>query len=291
VIPVDLNCSISGPDDGPVLLLGGSLGTTMDMWDPQVRALSASHRIIRFEHRGHGGSPVPGGPYTMDDLGSDVVTMLDRLNLARVSYCGLSIGGMVGQWLAINAPERIDRLVLLCTAPHLPPPSAWHERAAAVRAAGTPEVVAEAVLGRWFTPEYAATHPDTVARYRAMISGIDADGYAGCCEAIAGMDLRSGLPGITAPTLVVAGRQDPSIPPEHGEAIAAAIPGARLEILDPAAHLASVERADAVNALIAAHLGDAGPGVDGAASGADGAASGADGAASRADGAGSGASS
>ena len=254
MIPVDLNCAINGRDDAPVLLLGGSLGTTLDMWEPQVAALSATHRVIRFEHRGHGGSPVPNGPYTMDELGGDVVTMLDRLGLARVSYCGLSIGGMVGQWLGIHAPERIERLVLLCTAAHLPPAAAWHERAGAVREAGSAEVVADAVLGRWFTPRYAESHPDVVARYRAMICGIDPEGYAGCCEAIATMDLGSGLPGITAPTLVVAGRQDPSIPPTHGKAIAAAVPGARFELLDPAAHLASVERADAVNALIAEHL-------------------------------------
>jgi pimeloyl-ACP methyl ester carboxylesterase len=168
---------------------------------------------------------------------------------------------MVGQWLAINAPERIDKLVLLCTAPYLPPASAWMERAAGVREAGSPEVVADAVISRWFTPEFTASHPDIVARYRAMICGIDPDGYAGCCEAIAGMDLRAGLAGITAPTLVVAGRQDPSIPSEHGEAIAAAVPGARLEILDPAAHLASVERADAVTALIAEHLSGTRSGV------------------------------
>jgi 3-oxoadipate enol-lactonase len=254
MIPVELNCASSGPADAPVLLLGGSLGTTLEMWDPQVPGLSATHRVIRFEHRGHGGSPVPTGPYTIDELGADVLTLLDRLGLARVSYCGLSIGGMVGQWLAINAPERIDRLVLLCTAPYLPPASGWHARAAAVREAGSPAVVADAVIGRWFTPEYAATHPDLVSSCRAMISGIDPEGYAGCCEAIATMDLRAGLPGVTAPTLVVAGRQDPSIPPEHGEAIAAAVPGARLEILDPAAHLASVERADAVAALIGEHL-------------------------------------
>jgi 3-oxoadipate enol-lactonase len=254
VIPVDLNCSASGPDDAPVLLLGGSLGTTLDMWDLQVPALSDTHRVIRFEHRGHGGSPVPNGPYTIDDLGADVLTMLDRLDLPRVSYCGLSIGGMVGQWLAINAPERVDRLILLCTSAHLPPAESWQERAAAVREAGSPEVVADAVLARWFTPAFAESHPDIVARYRVMISGIDAEGYAGCCEAIAAMDLRAGLPGITSPTLVVAGRQDPSIPPEHGEAIAAAVPGARLEILDPGAHLASVERADTVTSLIAEHL-------------------------------------
>jgi 3-oxoadipate enol-lactonase len=254
VIPVDLNCASSGPGDAPVLLLGGSLGTTLDMWDPQVPALSATRRVIRFEHRGHGGSPVPTGPYTIDELGADVLTLLDRLDLPRVSYCGLSIGGMVGQWLAIHAPERIDRLILLCTSAYLPPASAWLQRATAVREAGTPEVVADAVLGRWFTPAFAASHRDVVARYRAMISGIDPEGYAGCCEAIAALDLRGGLPQITAPTLVVAGRQDPSIPPEHGEAIAAAIPGARIEILDPGAHLASVERAEAVTALIAEHL-------------------------------------
>jgi 3-oxoadipate enol-lactonase len=254
VIPVDLNCASSGSGDAPVLELGGSLGTTLDMWDPQVPALSATRRVIRFEHRGHGGSPVPTGPYTIDELGADVLTLLDRLDLPRVSYCGLSIGGMVGQWLAINAPERIDRLILLCTSAYLPPAEGWHARAAAVREAGTPEVVADAVLGRWFTPAFAASHPEVVARYRAMISGIDPEGYAGCCEAIAALDLRGGLPGITAPTLVVAGRQDPSIPPEHGEAIAAAIPGARIEILDPGAHLASVERAEAVTALIAEHL-------------------------------------
>jgi 3-oxoadipate enol-lactonase len=254
VIPVDLNCAASGPADAPVLLLGGSLGTTLDMWDPQVPALSATRRVIRFEHRGHGGSPVPTGPYTIDELGADVLTLLDRLDLPRVSYCGLSIGGMVGQWLAIHAPERIDRLILLCTSAYLPPAEGWHARAAAVREAGTPEVVADAVLARWFTAAFAASHPDVVARYRAMISGIDPEGYAGCCEAIAALDLRGGLPQITAPTLVVAGRQDPSIPPEHGEAIAAAIPGARFELLDPGAHLASVERADAVTRLIAEHL-------------------------------------
>ena len=254
MIPVDLNCAATGPENAPVLLLGGSLGTTLDMWDPQVGELSRTHRVIRFEHRGHGGSPVPNGPYTIDELGGDVVTLLDRLALSRVSYCGLSIGGMVGQWLAINAPERIDRLILLCTAPYLPPASAWRERAAAVREAGTPEVVAAGVLGRWFTPEYAASHGEVVARYRSMLCGVDAEGYAGCCEAIAAMDLRGGLPGISAPTLVVAGRQDPSIPPEHGEAIAEAVPGARFELLDPGAHLVSVERADAVTPLIAEHL-------------------------------------
>jgi 3-oxoadipate enol-lactonase len=254
MIPVDLNCDATGRDDAPVLLMGGSLGTTLAMWEPQVPELSATRRVIRFEHRGHGGSPVPTGPYTIDDLGGDVLAMMDRLGLERVSYCGLSIGGMVGQWLGINAPERVDRLVLICTAAYLAPASVWQERAAAVREAGSPEAVADAVLGRWFTAPYAEANPDAVARYRAMICSIDPEGYAGCCEAIAAMDLRAGLGRVTAPTLVISGRQDPSIPPEHGQAIAETVSGARFELLDPAAHLASVERADAVTRLIADHL-------------------------------------
>jgi 3-oxoadipate enol-lactonase len=252
---VELNYDAAGADDGPVVLMGGSLGTTLAMWDPQLAELKRRHRVIRFEHRGHGGSPVPDGPYTIDELGADVLALMDRLGLERASYCGLSIGGMVGQWLAINAPGRIDRLILICTAAYLPPASSWQERAAAVRSAGTPEVVADAVLGRWFTESYAKRNPDLVASYRRMISSIDSEGYAGCCEAIATMDLRGGLGTIAAPTLVIAGHQDPSIPPEHGEAIAAAVAGARFELLDPAAHLASVERAVDVTALIAEHLG------------------------------------
>jgi 3-oxoadipate enol-lactonase len=251
---IDVHYEITGPDDAPVLLLSNSLGSTTAMWDPQVPGLAEHLRVVRYDHRGHGGSPVPPGPYELADVGTDALRLLDRLGQERVHWCGLSLGGMVGMWLAINAPERIDRLVLLCTAPYLPPASSWRERAATVREAGTPEVVADAVLGRWFTPAYAGAHPDVVARYRTMICGIDPEGYAGCCEAIAAMDLRAGLADITAPTLVISGRQDPSIPAEHGEAIAAAVPGARFELLDPGAHLASVERADAVTPLIAEHL-------------------------------------
>jgi 3-oxoadipate enol-lactonase len=256
MIPVDLNCAGAGPDGAPVLLLGGSLGTTLAMWEPQLAPLSATHRVIRFDHRGHGGSPVPNGPYSIDALGEDVLAMMDRLGIRRAAYCGLSIGGMVGQWLAINAPDRIGELILICTSAHLPGP-AFRERAATVRAAGTPAVVADAVVSRWFTAPWTQRHPDVVAGYREMISSIDSEGYAGCCEAIAAMDLRGGLRWISAPTLVIAGRQDPAIPPEHGEAISRAVAGARLEVLDPAAHLASVERADDVTVLIAGHLGAA----------------------------------
>jgi 3-oxoadipate enol-lactonase len=224
------------------------------MWDRQVPALAARRRLVRFDHRGHGHSPAPPGPYSIDDLGGDVLALLDRLEIPRASYCGLSLGGMIGIWLAAHAPERIERLVLICTAAHAPPGSDYAERGERVRAAGTPEVVADAVLARWFTPAFARGHPDVVARHRAMIAAVPAEGYAGCCEAIAALDLRDDLPQIRARTLVIAAANDLALPPEYGRAIAEAIPDARLEVLDPAAHLASVERAATVTELIADHL-------------------------------------
>lgn len=250
----ELHYEREGAADAPVLVLGSSLGTTLEMWDPQVPELGAGHDLVRFDHRGHGRSPVTSGPYSIDDLGTDVLNLLDVMELPRVSYCGLSLGGMVGMWLAINAPERIDRLVLLCTSAHLPPASGWHERAATVRLAGSSEPIADAVLGRWFTEPFKREHPDVVARHRRMVADTPPEGYAACCEAIAALDLRDRLPRIVAPTLVIGAEQDPSTPPEHQRAIAAAVPGARLEILDPCAHLASVERADLVSILIAEHL-------------------------------------
>ncbi|MGA2010542.1 MAG: 3-oxoadipate enol-lactonase [Solirubrobacteraceae bacterium] len=252
---VDLHHELDGPDGAPVLMMAGSLGTTLAMWDPQRRALAGRVRTIAIDLRGHGGSPAPPGPYSLAELGGDAVALLDRLGLERVSWCGLSLGGMVGQWLAINAPDRIERLVLISTSAHLPPAQGWHERAAAVRAAGTPGSIADVVLARWFTAPYAQAHPDVIERFRTMIAASPAEGYAACCEAIADLDLRARLPGIAAPTLAIAGRQDPATPPEHLELIAGAVTGARLELLDPGAHLCSVERADEVSALIAGHLG------------------------------------
>ena len=251
--PVALAYDTSGPEGAEPLLLGGSLGTTRAMWEPQA-SLSDRYRLIAFDHRGHGGSPAPDGPYSIAELGEDVLALLDALEIERASYCGLSIGGMVGLWLAINAPQRIDRLTLICTGAYLPPRSKWTERASAVREGGGAEAIADTVVGRWFTPAYAAAQPEVVARHRAMIVATPAEGYAACCEAIADHDVREGMPSITAPTLVIAAAQDTSIAPEHGAEIAAAVPGARFELLDPGAHVVSVERADAVTALIREHM-------------------------------------
>lgn len=240
--------------EGPPLLLGGSLGTTLAMWEPVLAELTGACRVIRFDTRGHGGSPVPTGPYGIDDLGGDVLALMDRLGLERASYCGLSIGGMVGQWLGIHAPERIDRLVLLCTSAHLPPAEGWHDRAATVRAAGSPAAIAGAVVERWFTPGFAAANPELIEGYEAMVGSVPAEGYAGCCEAIGGMDLRPELERVAAPTLVVAGAQDPATPPAHGRAIAEAVRDGRLEVLDPGAHLIAVERPGEIAELILQHV-------------------------------------
>lgn len=252
--PVALHHVAAGPPDGPPVVLGSSLGTTHTMWVAQSRALARRHRVIAFDHRGHGGSPAPPGPYALDELGADVLALLDRLGLPRVSWCGLSLGGMIGLWLAAHAPERIERLVVVCSSAHLPPASGWHERAAAVRAARSVDVVADAVVARWLTPAWAAAHPAERDDLRAMLAATPPEGYASCCEAIAAMDLRPALGRIAAPTLLVAGEEDQATPPAHAETMAAGIARARLVRLSPAAHLAAVERAADVTALITTHL-------------------------------------
>jgi 3-oxoadipate enol-lactonase len=253
--PVALAHEIAGVETAPPVLFGGSLGTTRAMWEPQVTVLSQHLRTIAYDHRGHGGSPVPAGPYEIAEMGTDVLALLDTLGLDQVSYVGLSIGGMVGQWLAVNHPERIQRLVLLATSAYLDPNGAFTERAAAVRGAGTPAVVADAVVQRWFTAHWIESHTQAVGALRVMIAATPAEGYAGCCEAISAFDLREGLAKIVAPTLVIGGAQDPAIPPDHQKAIAAAVAGARLEIIEDAAHLLNIQHPETVNRMIAEHLG------------------------------------
>ncbi|QVQ53571.1 3-oxoadipate enol-lactonase [Spiractinospora alimapuensis] len=251
---IDVDFSVEGPPNAPVLVLSGSLGSTRAMWQPQVDALSADLRVVTYDARGHGASPVPVGPYTIADFGADLLRLLDRLDVERAHVAGLSLGGMTGMWTAAHAPERVDRLVLLCTSALLGPPEGWAQRAETVTAAGSSDAVAGAVVTRWFTDGYAKAHPEAVARMRDMIAATPPAGYAASCRAIETMDLRPDLPRITAPTLVLAGAQDPATPPAHLRAIAEAIPGSRLETVDPGAHLASWESAGTVNALLRSHL-------------------------------------
>ncbi|MCU1661738.1 MAG: 3-oxoadipate enol-lactonase [Pseudonocardia sp.] len=252
--PVRLHHVDEGPRDAPVLVMSGSLGSTHQMWRPQVAPLTERFRVIRIDHRGHGGSPVPPGPYRVADLAGDVITLLDDLGLERVAWCGLSLGGMVGMYLGSEAPERLSSLTLCCTSSYFPDPSVWSERIKAVADGGTAQI-AETVVSRWFTPGWAAEHPDVVAEAAAMVAGTPDDGYLASCQALEVWDHRDRLPAISVPTLVIAGSADLSTPVEpHARTIVDGIPGARLEVLD-GAHLATVERAGEATALIMEHVG------------------------------------
>lgn len=244
---------VEGPAGAPAVVLASSLGATHEMWDRQVPVLAERFRVVRFDRRGHGLSPVPVGPYTVDDLGADVLGLLDELGLDEVSFCGLSLGGVEGMWLAAQAPERLERLALCCTRPVFPPPEQWRDRAASVRAGGM-TAIADAVLERWFTPRFRSEHGDETASFRRMLVEAPADGYASCCEALATLDLRPRLAAISAPTLVITGAADPSVAPRQGEELAAAIPGARHAVIAAAAHIANVEQPAAFAALLLDHL-------------------------------------
>jgi 3-oxoadipate enol-lactonase len=248
-----LDHELVGPEGAPVLVLANSLGTTTAVWDPQLPAFRERFRVLRYDHRGHGRSEVPVGPYAVGDLGQDVLGLLDELGVERASFCGMSLGGMVGAWLAAFAPERIDRLALCCSAARLEPASQWLERAARVRAAGTASV-AEQVVTRWFTPAFRRRSPEVVARTVAMLAGTPDEGYAGCCEAIAGMDLRAALPAVIAPTLVLAGGADPVAPPSLAAELVTGVRHGRLVVVDDAAHLASLEQPERVTGLLLDHL-------------------------------------
>ncbi len=260
-MPVELRHEFRGKRGSPALVFSGSLGTDLTMWEPQAERLKPRFCTLRYDLRGHGSSPVPPGPYSIADLGGDLLALLDRLGIERASLCGLSIGGMISMWVAAHSPERVDRLVLCCTSAQLGPREGWIERAATVRADGV-GAIADAVLGRWFTASFAAAHPDVIERMRGILSSTDREGYAGCCEAIADMDLRDAITSISAPTLVIAGADDPATPPEHGRLIADLIPGARFEVISPAAHLATIERPDLTTAMILRFLSESEEGSD-----------------------------
>jgi 3-oxoadipate enol-lactonase len=244
---------VAGPQDAPTLVLSNSLGSTLAMWDPQIPVLARHRRVVRYDLRGHGRSPVPPGPYDIADLGADLIDLLERVGAGRADLCGLSLGGQVSMWLAANAPERVGRLVLCSTSPRFEPSQAWADRAALVRAHGT-EAVADTVVGRWFTPAFATAHPEVVAEMRAMIASTPTEGYAACCGVVERTDLRPSLPSIRAATLAIAGADDPAAPPVQAELIAAGIPDCRVVVVRGAAHLANIERADRVTDLVLQHL-------------------------------------
>lgn len=243
---------LEGPQDAPVLMLSNSLGTNMGMWAPQVDAFVQNFRLLRYDSRGHGGSDSPAGGYSLDRLGRDALAILDALELQRVHFCGLSLGGMIGQWLAVRAPERLERLVLANTSAYMGPPDGWQARIEGVLAEGmTP--LAEASIARWFTPAFAAAQPLAVEPVRAMLLATDRQGYAGCCAAIRDMDQRPTAALNRTPTLVIAGSEDPSTSVADAKFLVDTAGDARLQVLS-AAHLSNVEAAEDFNAAVSAFL-------------------------------------
>jgi 3-oxoadipate enol-lactonase len=255
-VSVKLHSTLTGPPKAPMLILANSLGTSLAMWDPVVALLDDRFEILRFDHRGQGDSPVPDGSYEIADLGADVIALLDAHGVKSAAYAGVSVGGMVGLWLAAHAPERISALALFCSSAHPGSPEAWRGRAETVRQADSVGPVAEAVVSRWLTPEFAASHPELRAELLAMLARSPAAGYAALCDMLGELDLRADLPRISAPTLVVAGVQDAALPPAHSEVIAAGIAGSSSVLLSPAAHIPMVEQPERVALLILENLGD-----------------------------------
>ncbi|MBR0869430.1 3-oxoadipate enol-lactonase [Bradyrhizobium tropiciagri] len=227
----------------PIVMLSNSIGADLSMWDELLARLAGSVNFVRYDTRGHGGSDVPAGPYSLERLGRDAVAILDALEIDRAVFCGLSLGGLTGMWLGANHAERLSGLVLANTAANFPPASLWQDRAASVRAGGMGSLVA-ATLDRWFTKSFQARSPQRMAELAAMIGATPSEGYAACCEVLAAADMKPRLGEIACPVQVICGAHDPSTPPARGEEIVAGVKGATMVTLD-AAHISAIEAADA----------------------------------------------
>jgi 3-oxoadipate enol-lactonase len=245
---VKLHYEIEGREDAPVLVLSNSLGTSLEMWAPQMPALLQRFRVLRHDCRGHGKSDVPAGPYSIAQLGGDVLALMDHLGIQRAHFCGLSMGGMIGMWLGTHHGDRLHRLVLCNTAAKIGTPDLWNARIDKVRAEGMQAITA-GVIDRWFTPGYQQSSPQQVGIVRGMLLATDPEGYAANCAAVRDMDQRSEIAAIRVPTLVISGSHDLATPPADGRAAADAIPGARYVELD-AAHLSNWEQPEQFTAAL-----------------------------------------
>jgi len=234
---------ITGREGAPTLMLSNSLGTNLHMWDDQAYVFAKLFRLIRYDRRGHGKSGVPKGPYTMERFGRDVICVLDALKIAKTNWCGLSMGGMVGQWLGANAPDRVEKLVLSNTNFHYADKGPWNDRIKFVHEKGLAQLV-DPNMERWFTAGFRARAPQAIARMKEMFLATDPAGYIACCEAVRDMDFTASNPHITNPVLVIVGKQDPATPPSAGETIVKQIKGAKLVALD-AAHISNIEQPQA----------------------------------------------
>ena len=236
-------------DAGPWVVFCNSLGTDLHMWDAQVEALSTRFRVLRYDRRGHGQSTAAPGPYTLADLGGDVLALMDALEIERAHFCGLSIGGLVGQWLGIHAPERIERLVVCATAVKIGTAESWNQRIALVQDRGLTPLL-DATADRWFTPDFIAANPGVVKDILARFAAVSAEGYAGCCAALAGADLGADIGRITVPVLAISGDDDPVCTPDDLQAIADGVADGRHLSL-PGRHIVNIESAGAFSSALA----------------------------------------
>lgn len=241
-----LNYRFDGAEGLPVLVLSNSLGTSLGMWDEQIPAFAKHFRVLRYDTRGHGESSVSPGPYSIEQLGRDVLGLLDGLGIERFTFCGLSMGGLIGQWLALHAGPRLQRLVLCNTAAKIGTEQVWNDRIKTVLNGQQQAMrdMRDASIARWFTPGFAEQQPDVARRITDMIASTSPDGYVANCAAVRDADFREQLAGITVPTLVVCGGKDPVTTVEHGQFIQAQVDGAELAVFE-AAHLSNVEAGEA----------------------------------------------
>ncbi len=249
----NIHYTLEGPAGAPLLLLSNSLGAELGMWDAQAAEFSQRYRVLRYDNRGHGESTASKAPYSLEDVANDVALLLEHIGENSAHFCGLSLGGMVGMWLATYKPELIKKLVLCNTSALLGPRENWETRIAAVRESGMKAVV-KPVMERWFTESFRSREPETLARIEAKFLEVSVEGYAGCCAAIRDMDQTKTVSGIKATTMVIAGTYDPSTPPAMGQSIARAIQGARYVEL-PTAHLSNIEAAATFNDVVSYFLG------------------------------------
>jgi 3-oxoadipate enol-lactonase len=251
-----VNYQLEGPPTAPVLMLSHALATNLELWNLQVSALTGAFQVLRYDILGHGGTDVPGGPYTLDQLAEQAEGLLAALGIARVHFLGLSLGGMVGQTLALKWPERLDSLVLSDTTSRIPPEAQalWQERIQIAEAEGMMPLV-EPAIARWFTPSFRATHADVIEGVRGMIRATAPQGYARCCRAITALDLTARIHEIRLPTLVIVGAEDQGTPVPMSRTIHEQIAGSELVILPSASHLSNLEQPEAFNNTVLAFLG------------------------------------
>lgn len=247
-----IHYALEGQSGSPVLVFSNSLGANYSMWDSQAREFHKNFRILRYDTRGHGQSSATSGPYSIEQLANDVIALLDALDLDRVHFCGLSMGGMIGMWLGVNARERLNKLVLCNTGAKIGTLEAWNARIEAVRKNGM-KSIAHAVVERWFTPPFLQKSPEIISNTLKMIEEANPGGYSECCAAIRDCDYREQVAAIHTPTLVISGAHDPATPPADGRFLAHQISGARYVELN-AAHLSNIEAQDRFNRELAAFL-------------------------------------